>query len=179
MVISGRRRMKKVKKIVFIYEDNTRHEIRDKKAALLFQARVNTSGILSGLENSILPPKRWWQRENQLEKQVTQELQVCPRPTRSGRLNDLVEYVVKWREKKGFITGWSNMPEKLMLAVTELAEAMEAYRKDDKKNFSEEIADTFIRMLDISGSIGIDVEDEIHKKMEINKKREYKHGKTC
>ena len=71
------------------------------------------------------------------------------------------------------------MPEKLMLVVTELAEAMEAYRKDDKKNFGEEIADTFIRMLDISGSIGIDVEDEIQKKMEINKKRPYKHGKNC
>jgi len=82
MVISGRRGMKKVKKVVFIYEDNSRHEIRDTKAALLFQARVNTSGILSGLENSILPPKRWWQRERQIDTEITQELLVCPRPAR-------------------------------------------------------------------------------------------------
>ena len=71
------------------------------------------------------------------------------------------------------------MPEKLMLVVTELSEAMEAYRHEDIKNFKEEIADTFIRLCDICGSVNIDIEREIRTKMEVNKKRPYLHGKKC
>jgi NTP pyrophosphatase (non-canonical NTP hydrolase) len=94
-------------------------------------------------------------------------------------LNKLCKDVAEWREAKGFKTGWDNMPEKLMLVVTELSEAMEALRHEDKENFREEIADTFIRLSDICGSVGIDIEDEINKKMEVNKHRPHKHGKTC
>jgi NTP pyrophosphatase (non-canonical NTP hydrolase) len=94
-------------------------------------------------------------------------------------LNQLSRDVAQWRKSKGFKTSWENMPEKLMLVVTELSEAMEAYRHEDKQNFAEEIADTFIRLADICGSIDLDIESEIWKKMEINKKRPYKHGKIC
>ena len=94
-------------------------------------------------------------------------------------LNWLSKDVAKWRESKGFKTSWENMPEKLMLVVTELSEAMEAYRHEDTENFKEEIADTFIRLADICGSVGIDIESEIKKKMEVNKQRPHKHGKTC
>lgn len=69
------------------------------------------------------------------------------------------------------------MQVKLMLVVTEVAEAAEALRKNDLPNFEEEIADTFIRLLDISGSIGMDVENAIRAKMEINMTRPHKHGK--
>ena len=178
--------MKKVARVIFIYDDGSKHEIRDKKAAVLFQARVNTSGILSGLENAILPPRKWWQFDKKIElsneRGLTpreEERIVSPRPSRPNTLNSLAKNIAKWREEKGFITGWENMPEKLMLVVTELSEAMEAYRKDDKKNFNEEIADTIIRLCDIVGSLGIDIEDEIEKKMAINKDRDYKHGKKC
>ena len=94
-------------------------------------------------------------------------------------MNSLANDIAKWREKKGFKTSWKNMPEKLMLVVTEASEAMEAYREDDRKSFEAEIADTFIRLLDICGSVGIDIEHQIEKKMEINKSRPYKHGKKC
>lgn len=94
-------------------------------------------------------------------------------------LNSISKEVAAWREEKGFKTDWSNMPEKLMLVVTELSEAMEAYRHDDTKNFKEEIADTFIRLCDICGSLDIDIEDAIKEKMEINKGRPFKHGKKC
>jgi len=94
-------------------------------------------------------------------------------------MNNLAKDIATWREQKGFITNWDNMPEKLMLVVTELSEAMEAYRTNDTENFNEEIADTFIRLLDICGSIGIDIEDEVKKKMETNKERPYRHGKNC
>lgn len=95
------------------------------------------------------------------------------------KLNDYSKQITAWRAEKGFTTSWENMPEKLMLVVTELSEAMEAYRHDDRKNFAEEIADTFIRLLDICGSIGLDIESEIKAKMAINEKRPFKHGKKC
>jgi NTP pyrophosphatase (non-canonical NTP hydrolase) len=94
-------------------------------------------------------------------------------------LNELAKEIKAWRVRKGFKTNWNNMPEKLMLTVTELSEAMEAYRHDDRKNFAEEVADTFIRLLDICGSIGLDIESEIKNKMAINEKRPFKHGKKC
>jgi NTP pyrophosphatase (non-canonical NTP hydrolase) len=66
-----------------------------------------------------------------------------------------------------------------MLIVTELAEAMEAHRKQDDANFKEELADTFIRLLDLCGGLNIDIEKEIYEKSMRNKKRPYKHGKIC
>lgn len=66
-----------------------------------------------------------------------------------------------------------------MLIVTELSEAMESYRNRDDENFKEEIADTFIRLFDLCGGLDIDIEREILKKMQKNKKRPYKHGKVC
>ncbi len=81
--------------------------------------------------------------------------------------------------EKGFWDSERNLGEALMLVVTELAEAMEAHRRQDKANFREEIADSFIRLLDLCGGLGIDIEEEIHKKSMKNKKRPYKHGKIC
>jgi NTP pyrophosphatase (non-canonical NTP hydrolase) len=94
-------------------------------------------------------------------------------------LNKLSRQVAIWREKKGFKTNWKNMPEKLMLVVTEVSEAMEAYRREDKANFAEELSDTFIRLCDIAGSLGIDIESEIATKMAYNKTRPVRHGKKC
>jgi len=94
-------------------------------------------------------------------------------------LNRLSKQVAIWRKKKGFKTSWKNMPEKLMLVVTEVSEAMEAYRREDKTNFAEELSDTFIRLFDIAGSLGIDIEAEIATKMAYNKTRPVRHGKKC
>jgi NTP pyrophosphatase (non-canonical NTP hydrolase) len=92
-----------------------------------------------------------------------------------------------WRERKGFKTVSSleteenrdNMLGKLMLVVTEVAEAGEAVRHNDIANFKEEIADTFIRLFDITGTFDIDIESEIIKKMAYNETRPDKHGKAC
>ena len=80
---------------------------------------------------------------------------------------------------KGFWDKDRNIGEALMLIVTEIAEAMEAYRKQDHENFREELADTFIRLFDLCGGLKIDIEHEIVKKAEKNKNRPYKHGKIC
>ena len=89
-----------------------------------------------------------------------------------------------------------------MLCVSELAEAMEADRnvlyadleliEKDKENFidfkwsfensikdtfEDELADTIIRILDLCGAKGIDIEKHIELKMKYNASRERMHGK--
>lgn len=94
-------------------------------------------------------------------------------------LNELSALCHKVAREKGFWDQERNLGEALMLIVTELAEAMEAYRHQDDANFREEMADTFIRLLDLCGGLHIDIEQEISKKYEKNKNRPYKHGKIC
>jgi NTP pyrophosphatase (non-canonical NTP hydrolase) len=82
-------------------------------------------------------------------------------------------------KEKGFWDKERNVGEALMLIVSELAEAMEAHRKQDDANFREELADTFIRLFDLCEGLGVDIQSEIIKKSETNKNRPYKHGKVC
>ena len=84
--------------------------------------------------------------------------------------------------------GWWEAPrstgEALMLMVTELAEAMEAYRignpsSDQIPGFSkieEELADVVIRLLDFAGGSGFDVDGAVAAKMAYNEQRPYRHG---
>ena len=94
-------------------------------------------------------------------------------------LKELTEICHQTAVEKGFWETERNIGEALMLIVTELAEAMEAHRVQDEENFREEIADSFIRLLDLCGGLGIDIEEEISRKSQKNKKRPYKHGKVC
>ncbi len=118
-------------------------------------------------------------------------------------------------KSKGFWEGERNKPEMLMLVVSELAEALEALRKDDyadqdvveslshdleldrtdeefllkainwktsfeqgvKSSFEDEIADVAIRLFDLCGGLGVDLEKHIEMKMKYNSMRGYKHGK--
>jgi len=91
-------------------------------------------------------------------------------------ISEMCEMCHAIAKSKGFWDEKRNIGEALMLVVTELAEAMEAHRKQDDANFREELADTFIRLFDLCGGLGIDVEGEILKKCEKNKLRPYKHG---
>lgn len=94
-------------------------------------------------------------------------------------LNELAKLCHSIAVEKGFWDEERNIGEALMLIVTELAEAMEAHRKQDDANFKEELADTFIRLLDLCGGLNIDIENEIYQKSMRNKSRPYKHGKIC
>ena len=118
-------------------------------------------------------------------------------------------------KEKGFWETERNVSELLMLIVSELAEALEALRKDHyadkgvvkdllqdlelnktdeefvikalefkvkfdegvKSSFEDEIADVAIRLFDLCGGLGIDLQKHIELKMMYNSMRGYKHGK--
>ena len=117
-------------------------------------------------------------------------------------LNKLRDEIHEYAISKGFWDKEREIGTLLMLCVSELAEAMEADRKDryadleliekDKEDFidfkwsfensikdtfEDELADTIIRILDLCGAKGIDIEKHIELKMKYNATRERMHGK--
>ena len=78
-----------------------------------------------------------------------------------------------WENKvnKGFNT--TNVEKEFCLLYGEVAEAYEAYRKK-KDDLNEELDDIAIYLLGLSEMFGFDLEEEIVKKVEKNKKRVYK-----
>ena len=47
----------------------------------------------------------------------------------------------------------------------------------DEIYYTEELADVIIMALSVAGYLGIDIDKAVREKMEINKKREWRHGK--
>lgn len=117
-------------------------------------------------------------------------------------LNQLRDEIHENAKNKGFWDKERETGTLLMLCVSELAEAMEADRKDryadleliekDKEDFidfkwsfensikdtfEDELADAIIRILDICGARGIDIDKHIELKMKYNATRERMHGK--
>ena len=68
------------------------------------------------------------------------------------------------------------VPAILALVHTEVSEAVEAFRHDDKENFIEELADVIIRVLDCAGGLGMDIDAAVRAKLEKNKTRGFRHG---
>jgi len=98
-------------------------------------------------------------------------------------MRKLTKEITKWRISKGFLTPhfYGNkdlLLGKLMLVITEISEIAEAVRENNFDNFREELADACIRLFDIAGASGVDVEKEIKKKMKVNSERPFLHGKV-
>jgi NTP pyrophosphatase (non-canonical NTP hydrolase) len=120
-------------------------------------------------------------------------------------LNKLSEDIYAANKAKGFWDQERNVGETLMLVVTELAEAMEVHRKTgdirinsaskrtvenvsedlfpstfvmlSKDTFGDEIADALIRIFDLAGGFGIDLDFHVSQKLRYNATRERLHGK--
>lgn len=121
-------------------------------------------------------------------------------------INQLSKEIYEANVKKGFYEDKKNIGEMLALIHSEISEALEADRKgryvqddtaldwalstvDDshffqehfpetiKDTFEDEIADAMIRLMDLSGYLGIDLESHIKAKMRYNSLRPHKHGK--
>ena len=81
------------------------------------------------------------------------------------------------------------IPEKLALIHSEVSEALEDYRdgamvttvdgNGKPVGFPSELADIVIRVCDLAGALGIDLDAEIAQKMRHNAGRPRKHGKVC
>ena len=125
-----------------------------------------------------------------------------------NNLNNLAKQIYEGNKLRGFDVSEENIGQTLMLIVSELAEALEADRKarhanleafdsfvwkgvdqDDenfkqsfqmyiKDTFEDEMADTFIRVMDAIGALGIDLERYTELKLKYNSLREFKHGKA-
>jgi NTP pyrophosphatase (non-canonical NTP hydrolase) len=130
-------------------------------------------------------------------------------------MQQLIKKAHEMAKEKGFWESERNKSELLMLIVSELAEAMEALRKDHyadktmvnglyqdivihkyddefnimdgpwkqgfethiKSTFEDEIADVAIRLFDLCGGLGVNLEKHVEMKMMYNSMRGYKHGK--
>lgn len=113
-------------------------------------------------------------------------------------ITELVEQSYALAKEKG----WHDLPrsplEALCLIHSEISEACEEARLDGSLNeihfegtysskyiheiqkpfgFAIELADAVIRIADLCGELGIDLEEAIRVKHEYNKTRPYRHGK--
>ena len=95
-------------------------------------------------------------------------------------LNTLSGVCNKISVEHGFWEASTNILEKICLVHTELSEAAEEYRQKNfnQAAFTEELADTLIRIFDLSGHMGLDLDKAVNDKIEINKARKFLHGKS-
>jgi NTP pyrophosphatase (non-canonical NTP hydrolase) len=73
-------------------------------------------------------------------------------------------------------TSKHEIPAVLALIHSEVSEALEAFRKDDRDGFDEELADVLIRVVGFAHGMGIDLGAAVLAKVEKNRGREYRHG---
>lgn len=85
-------------------------------------------------------------------------------------LKKLQEEVIKNKVNKGF--NIKDLNFEFLLAYGELAEAFNAYQNKEE-DLGEELADVVIYILGIAEMLDIDLEVELLKKIEKNKRRKY------
>lgn len=102
-------------------------------------------------------------------------------------LTDLAHRIHTANREKGFWDHHRPLTETTMLIVTELAEAVEEeragnpeiYEIDGKpEGVDVELVDALIRLLDLLGARGTDVDAVLAKKLAFNAARHHKHGKA-
>lgn len=138
--------------------------------------------------------------EDQVSAQIDTKQMLAEVP---GGLNALANVIFHRNVEKGFYEKEKNIGEMLCLMHSEISEALEADRKDlyattnmnvvngwtsdedflkaykekVKGTFEEEMADIFIRLMDMCGFKGIDIVAHVKAKMRYNLAREKYHGK--
>ncbi|MBC6341777.1 hypothetical protein ERK18_01875 [Lactobacillus kimbladii] len=86
----------------------------------------------------------------------------------------LQKAVMENKKKHGFNT--TDIEFELLRLHGEANELFEAWRKNNKKNINEELADVGIFLLGIAEMLDSDLGEDIVNKMKINEKRVYKNG---
>lgn len=83
----------------------------------------------------------------------------------------LQKEVLENKKNHGFNT--TDIEFELLRLYGETNELFEAWRKQDKENIDEELADVGIFLLGISEMLGSDLGEDITNKMKVNRKRIY------
>ncbi len=94
-------------------------------------------------------------------------------------INRLIEDISEINELKGWRDHTDSkyyVPSLIALIHSEASEMLEAYRDNNWEEVEKELADVVIRCLDFAGIFNIDLTSKILDKLEINRKRPYRHG---
>lgn len=91
-------------------------------------------------------------------------------------LKALQKEVMRNKLEKGFNT--TDVAVEFCRAYEELSEAYNKHAKGDSRGTAEEFADVMIFLLGMAEILDVDLEKELVRKIEINKKRKYRKEKT-
>jgi NTP pyrophosphatase (non-canonical NTP hydrolase) len=97
------------------------------------------------------------------------------------KINDLVIESHDRARRKGFYEVEPSIPERLCLIHSEVSEALEASQLNANgkpEGLPSELADIIIRVADMAGWMGIDLEHELRMKGDYNETRPQKHGRA-
>lgn len=122
--------------------------------------------------NEVVRSKGFWDSMHQSLRAIDSQKDACDTDEKEKQID--FEYK---STKDAYVS------QKIALIMSECGEALEAMRKENyglgaKDTFEDEIADVFIRLADLCGELGIDIEAQIEWKLNLNKSRPAKHGKS-
>jgi len=98
-------------------------------------------------------------------------------PERLRSIKEWQSIVTAWAISKGFNWTKDDVDTMLLRIHSEVSEASEAMRDDKIEDFAEELADIFIRLVNLCEVYSIDLEQEVIKKHSKNMKRPNLHGR--